>query len=184
MHGHAARLVRALKYAGWTALAPAMGRAMAPRARALAGERSPWLVPVPLSAARRRERGFNQAALLARELGGTVGWPVRPLLARSAGAGGQVRLGLGDRRRNVRGAFVLTGEEARAGEGGRRQHTSPGSVPPLVLVDDVVTTGSTAAACCGVLESAGWHCVGIVAFARTLRDPADSSVGTGLASHG
>lgn len=185
MHGNAARVVRALKYAGWTALAPTMGRAMAPRARGLAGNPTPCLVPVPLSAARRRERGFNQAELLARELGRSVRWPVRTLLGRSAGATGQARLGRSARRRRVRGAFFATPGAGPAGSGLSRRGdaASPSFATPLLLVDDVVTTGSTAAACRRVLQSAGWKCTGIVAFARTVHRFTAPGVGTGLASH-
>lgn len=155
MEGTSARLVHALKYRGWTGLADPMGRAMEGAARALAaGIDDPVLVPVPLSAARRRERGFNQAELLAGGLARATGWPVGLLLQRTGGRRRQARLGRRDRADNVSGAF-------RATEPG-------GAVGTPLLVDDVVTTGATAAACATALERAGSSPAGVVSFARAL----------------
>lgn len=182
MHGAAARVVRSFKYAGWTALAPAMGRAMSDRAGALAEGRTPALVPVPLSAGRLRERGFNQADLLAREVAGVTGWRVRCLLVRTSGAGGQVRLGRSARRTRVRHAFAAR-RRPGPGDGRRcRPGTPARGGPPVLLVDDVATTGATLSACREALEAAGWRCVGALAFARTLSHSRRASVGTSLAS--
>lgn len=157
MEGNAARLVRALKFGGWFALAGPMGRSMTPAARGLAGPGlRPELVPVPLSIGRRRERGFNQAELLARSLSASVGWPLRERLARRAGGRRQARLGRRDRSANVRGRFVL------------RKDGSGGEDRPVLLVDDVVTTGATAGACAVALRTGGRRVLGVVAFARAL----------------
>jgi len=161
MAGGASDLVHALKYGGWFALAGAMGRAMAPHARRLAGGTSHSLEPVPLPPARLRERGFNQAALLARSLGRELGWPVGSSLGRAGSRRRQVRLGRDDRRENVRRAFLLV-------EGARR---SPDL--PVLVVDDVLTTGATAAACASVLEGAGRRVTGAVVFARALQAVGD-----------
>lgn len=162
MEGDAARLVRALKFSGWFALAGPMGRAMGPAARRLSGGGGAALVPVPLAPARRRSRGFNQAALLARALARTTGWPVHRLLARPSGGRPQARLGRRQRRSNVRGRFALAGAAAAD------------APPPVLIVDDVLTTGATAGACAATLRTGGYRVLGAVAFARALHssDPA------------
>lgn len=154
MEGEAARLVRAFKFGRWWALGEPMGRAMAPEARRLVGSGPALLVPVPLAAARRRERGFNQAGLLAGGLAAATGWPRSELLRRRPGGRRQARLGRRERARNVEGRFVTVGPvPARM---------------PIVVVDDVLTTGATAAACCGELSAAGATVAGAVAFAHAL----------------
>jgi predicted amidophosphoribosyltransferase len=132
---------------------------MVPAARRLAGAETPVLIPVPLSAARRRERGFNQAELLAQELAIRTGWPLEtPLVRRS---GGRAFAGLGRLERAARAAdaFVATPESLRGEAQGQR----------ALLVDDVITTGATAGACAAALETAGIRCIGAVSFARTGR---------------
>ena len=157
MEGMATRLVHALKFDGWLALAPGMARSMVRPARRLAADRALPLVPVPLSRARLRERGFNQAELLARGLAEETGWPLVNLLRRSRTGHQQARLG---RRR--RAANVLDLFEVDAGGGAGR--------PPVVLlVDDVVTTGATATACVAALAARGIDCAGVVSFARATR---------------
>ena len=168
MRDGAAELVRSLKYRGWTALAGRMGKAMAPAARTVAGDEAngagaPRLVPVPLSPARRRRRGFNQAGLLARPLGRELGWIVADALRRDARGRRQARLGRASRRENVRGLFRARPPSEPAGAGG-----GTAEAPAAVVVDDVVTTASTAAACAGALRRAGWRPLGAVAFARAV----------------
>jgi len=153
--------VHALKYAGWFALAGPMGRALEPPARRLAAGEPHLLEPVPLPAARLRERGFNQAELLARALGRATGWPVGASLARAGSRLRQARLGREARRENVRRAFGLR----PAAAGG----DVPASGLPVLLVDDVLTTGATAAACASVLAAAGRRVTGVVVFARALQ---------------
>jgi ComF family protein len=155
MEGGAARLVHALKYEGWFALARPMGEALAGAARELAGGREHRLEPVPLPASRRRERGYNQAELLARALGARLGWPVGASLSRDDATRRQVRLGRDERRENVRDAF-----HARA---------APADGHPVLVVDDVLTTGATAAACALALRDSGERVTGAVAFARALQ---------------
>lgn len=101
------------------------------------------IVPVPLHPVKEREREFNQAALLASELGRTFARPVLTRCVRRVKATGtQTRLDAAARRANLRGAFAVRQPEAVAG---RR----------LVLVDDVFTTGATLDACARVLVQAG-----------------------------
>ena len=105
------------------------------------------LVPVPLHGRRLRERGFNQADVLARLLGQARGVAVSPDLARRTRATAQ-QAKLASRREvrdhNVRGVFAA---RARSdGEAGR-----------VGLIDDLVTSGATATALAASLDAAGWH---------------------------
>jgi predicted amidophosphoribosyltransferase len=109
------------------------------------------LVPVPLHPVRHRRRGFNQAAVLAEAIGGKAGLAVHDCLRRRGPGPPQV-----GRTRGARLAGPVGSIEARA------------RVPPTtVLVDDVVTTGATLAACAAALRRAGAADVAAVAFART-----------------
>jgi ComF family protein len=154
--GAARELVRGLKFRGALALADAMAAPMAagvpeailPRAD---DSPAPMLVPVPLHPARRRRRGFNQAAVLAEALARRTGRVVADCLARSGGAGSQV-----GRPRSLRLA-------APPG----RIHVQ-GPAPALaVVVDDVATTGATLSACARALRAAGAREVRGLAYART-----------------
>ena len=143
--------VHHLKYGGWKRAAVAMGRVMA-RADAFGGR--VVLVPVPLGAARRRERGYNQSAELARALSHVLRAPVREdLLRRTRDTATQTGLTPEARRANVSGAFV-------------GQHIA-GWRP--VIVEDVFTTGATLAAAAEALLTGGAPDVGAVTFARALR---------------
>ncbi|MEJ2483257.1 MAG: phosphoribosyltransferase family protein [Gemmatimonadota bacterium] len=143
-----------LKYGGWTALGERMGALMVPAAlRVCPGPA--LLVPVPLTPSRLRERGYNQALLLAKGLERELGWPVRPVLRRVRTGRGQARSDRKQRARNVAGVFRP--------EPGRLYRSGP----PVVLVDDVLTTGATLAECCQALRAAGVPCAGAVSFART-----------------
>lgn len=149
-------IVHALKYGRWTAAADGMAERMA-RERwpdDVVEERTA-LVPVPLASARLRERGFNQAALLAAGLGRRWGVPVwDDVLVRARGASSQTRLTPDDRLRNVSGAFRAAVPAGRL----RGSH--------LVVVDDVVTTAATLNACATALYSAGARIISYVTFAR------------------
>jgi len=154
-------LVHGLKYRGWTTLAARMGGLMVPAARRLASGPA-LLVPVPLAPARLRERGFNQAQLLAESLARELGWPCVTALIRGRQGRRQVRSGRADRASNVQGAFRVA-PSFLAGAG-----TPHGPAQlPIVVVDDVITTGATAGACAAALEAAGFGCSGVVSFART-----------------
>lgn len=185
MRDGAAEMVRALKYRGWTALAGRMGAAMAAAARRVAvdapDDRSeaadgpdrgtPVLVPVPLSPARRRQRGFNQASLLARSLARAAGWEVEPALRRVARGRRQARLGRASRRENAPGLFRARAPSSGTGSPSSGAAGAAAAGARAVVVDDVVTTGSTAAACTRALRSSGWRPAGAVAFARAVSDP-------------
>lgn len=113
------------------------------------------LLPVPLSPSRLRQRGFNQAALLANWLGKALQLPVDGgLLQRVQEQQSQQGLSANERRRNLKQAFALV-KDARL-EG---RH--------LALVDDVLTTGATADSLALLLKRAGAGRVDVYCLART-----------------
>lgn len=150
-------LVHALKYDGWTLAAVGMARQMARRAwpRDVLDERAA-LVPVPLAASRRRERGYNQSEVLAVEYARCTGLDVwADVLVRTRATRSQTRLTPADRLTNVAGAFRAA---ADAGPRLRGAH--------VVLVDDVVTTAATLNACAAALVAGGARVVSFVTFGR------------------
>ncbi len=146
--------LHALKYAGERRLAGPLGTAMAGR-WAEAGVGGDLLVHVPVHAARRAARGYDQAALLARAAAGELGLPAVPLLCRERATAPQFDLGRDRRAANVADAFAV--DPARAAQVRGRW---------VVLVDDVVTTGSTLVACAGALLAAGAAAVSGLTVAR------------------
>ena len=108
---------------------------------------------VPPERERARRRGFHPAERLAQELGERWELPVRPLLSRTRYVRRQRGLPLADRRRNVTGAFVPAVEAPRR----------------VALVDDVYTSGATAAAAASALRKGGARRVEVLTFARVVR---------------
>jgi ComF family protein len=119
----------------------------------LAGIRFDALVPVPLHPRRQRELQFNQAAILAEHLSRSSKIPVREFLRRSRYTGTQTRLDRKARRQNLRDAFSL------------RQDVDVTDLD-LLLVDDVLTTGSTLDACAAILLANGARSVRALTVAR------------------
>ena len=154
---HIAReAVHALKFGGRRALAAPLGDLLAEIAHELPGGAPHLVIPVPLHRRRERERGFNQALLLARRLGVASGIPVRSdVLVRTVPTPPQTELTATARRANVRGAFALRRPEAVAG-----RH--------VVLVDDIMTTGSTVSACARSLRNGGAATIGVLTVARVI----------------
>jgi len=149
--------IHAFKFGGRRGMAEPLGDLLAGLGlSALPGATPDLLVPVPLHRRRERERGYNQALLLARRLG--LAWDVpvgSDVLARLSATAPQADLDAAARRRNVRGAFQVVRAEAIAG-----RH--------IVLVDDVLTTGATAGECARSLSRAGASAVGVLTVARTV----------------
>jgi ComF family protein len=119
------------------------------------------IVPVPLYRSRLWSRRFNQSAMLAQAVGAMTSVPVDCfLLARVKPTRAQVGLTAAQRRKNVAGAFRVTA--ANGTLRGKR----------VVVIDDVITTGATAAACARVLKRAGAARVDILALARAVEPSA------------
>ena len=151
-------LIRQLKYHGVYANARVLGVLLAQAVDERAAPLPRLLVPVPLHGARLRERGFNQAVALARYAGRMLGIPMATsLVRRTRDTPSQTSLSVGERHRNVRGAFAVSGPRAL------RRLLAAGHV---AVVDDVITTGSTVAELKCVLLAAGIRKVDVWAVAR------------------
>lgn len=158
MHrGTGGGIVHALKYGGWRA----MGAEVAERMGRLAWpldvlEERAAVVPVPLSRARLRERGFNQSDVIGAPLAQRWNLPLwRDVLERARATETQTRLTPEERLANVSGAF-------RVSDASRRRLANQ----HVVLVDDVVTTAATLNACAAALVSGGARIVSYVTFGR------------------
>jgi len=144
-------LVRALKYRGAAGLAEPLAAAVAACAPTTLLAPGTVLVPVPMPAARRRRRGYNQAERIAAALADRTGLELRECLTRDAGAG---QVGRGRQQR-----LSDSGRDIGLGQGPRPRRA--------VLVDDVATTGATLAACAQALRRGGTGTVAAVTYART-----------------
>ena len=163
--------VHALKYGGLPRIAAELAAVMVDLG--VPGLDSAWLVPVPLGPKRLRQRGYNQSERLARALGNRWRRPVVELLARCRETATQTALTPEARLANVAGAF----ETRNADVGSRNAGMCEGSafrVPssaferPLILVDDVFTTGATLAEAARALERQGARTVLAVTFGRAV----------------
>ncbi len=147
------RALAALKYTSVSRMAPIVANHAAPRLRELLEVTGPAiLVPIPVHRDRLRERGYNQAALLAAALGRCAGADTGDVLVRARPTTKQHRLNRAARLQNLRGAFVARGR------------------PPatVILVDDIITTTATLEACANVLGVAGSDAVYGFAIAREI----------------
>jgi ComF family protein len=145
-----------LKYASEQRLAEPLGAAVA-RRWAKVGIGANLIVPVPVHAERERHRGYDQAALIAFVVGRHLRLPVDRALERARSTTAQFELGRDQRAANVHGAFRL-----RSGT----HHAGTIRDKWILLVDDVVTTGSTLAACAAVLDASGALAVSAITVAR------------------
>lgn len=149
------RLVLRFKYGRKVALANSMARYMAPLIPVEASDRT--LVPVPLHRWRLWSRGFNQSLLIAAALSRRSGLPFeRAALHRVRRTPALKGMNFLQRRRAVAGAFRVSDKAAVEGR-------------TVILVDDVLTTGSTAEACARALKRAGAARVELVTWARVVR---------------
>ena len=161
--GTGAALVHALKYGGWPAVSVSMGRRMARLSfpADVMRERTA-LVPLPLSRARKRERGYNQSERLARTVARHWAIPVwTDVLVRIRETHSQVELTPSERATNVSGAF-----SASAAAGGKLQGAH------VVLVDDVITTAASLNAAASALAAGGARIISYMTFGRAP-DPGD-----------
>lgn len=150
--GGLGQAVRSFKYGRRQQLAASLGAALAAAAGAAYTGEAPVLIPVPLHPGRLRERGFNQSELLAQEVAARLGWRLEAsALRRVRATRSQAKLGQQERWSNLTGAFAV----------------APDWRPPLrvLIVDDVYTTGATAAACAAVLLAAGVERIDALALA-------------------
>ncbi len=152
--GAARDAVLALKYRGVSAVAGVMAQAMAGCLTNWPPKQVVALVPVPMAGPRRRSRGYNQSEALARELSRLSGLPLlNGLLVRRKAAPPQARAAdEAARRANVADAFAVRRREDVGG--------------PLILVDDVMTSGATLDACALALCEGGHNPVYTLTFAR------------------
>ena len=155
-------LIHLLKYDGVRPAANVLGRMLAEAIVPLqqhfnAGK--VLVVPVPLHAGKRRQRGFNQAELIAQaalKLEPSRRFELKPVLDRTRETQSQIGLSRHQRRENLRGAFAVNKpEEVRGWE--------------VLLVDDVFTTGTTVSECARVVSRAGATKVYVATVARTLK---------------
>jgi ComF family protein len=154
--GPVARAIRALKFSGWRALAPSLAAAMveALRLHPVEGFEPDAVTWVPLASRRRGARGFDQAEILARLVASKLDLNGVPLLTRLRETPAQATRTGRQRRVSLRGAFT----------------PKRGRIPPsILLVDDVMTTGVTAAACAEALRKGGATRVAVLTAARSCR---------------
>lgn len=152
------RLVLAFKHADRIDAAPAWGDWLSRAGGALLAD-ADMLVPVPLHRGRLISRRYNQAALIAQALGRVSGLPVCvDALRRIRATPSQGRMNRSQRERNVAGAFAVA-DRRRDRVGDAR----------IVLIDDVMTTGATLAACVQPLLHAGAANVDVLTLARVVR---------------
>ncbi len=176
--GELRELIHLLKYHQVRPASGALGRMLAHAAEPLLASfdsQPVFVIPVPLHAAKFRERGFNQSELMARaairELGRQAGAAasdggeraavrlelLTTVLLRRRATASQVGMTREERRENIRGAFAVAGKEQVAGR-------------EVLLVDDVMTTGATVSECARMLLGAGVKAVYVATVARALNE--------------
>ena len=159
------RLIRKLKYADQTHLAPYLARIMCAQGAALV-KRASIIAPVPLHPRRLLHRRYNQSMLLARETPHVTLIP--ELLKRTRHTPPQMTLSQSERQRNVIDAFAVHPSYIQAVNGAS-----------ILLIDDVITTGATLNACASMLKEAGAAWVGVLVLAkRVMEDEGKSEMTT------
>jgi hypothetical protein len=131
------------------------------------------VIPVPMTEAKRRKRGYDQAEIIARRLARLIGAPFGDgILKRRRDTSVMSGLGLQERRANMADAFEVTlgahksvGNGAPGAKGLTAGYTGAPALSDVLLVDDVFTTGSTADACAAALKEAGAKRVTLFTFA-------------------
>jgi ComF family protein len=156
--GPARRAIHRLKFSGWRGVGEALGAAMA----AVGPPPADAVTWVPLGRRRLAERGYDQAKLLASAVARELGLPIARPIRRAVATGPQARRSATQRRTAMRGAFRPNGRACP---------------PRVLLIDDVLTTGATAAACAEALREAGARSVFLLVAARAA--PGVPSSGSG-----
>lgn len=151
--GLARQAVQMLKFGGRLYLAKTLG-AMMCDAHLKSGEEAEILVPVPMTESEMKRRGFNQAELLAREVGRRLNIPVLPALVKTRETAPQKELTGKEREENLKGCFAVAYGKYIAGR-------------KIMLIDDVYTTGATADECARTLLGAKARQVGVLTAAVT-----------------
>ena len=141
-----------LKFSGWRGVGEALAAALA----ALGPPPADAVTWVPLAPRRRAERGFDQARVLARALARRLALPAPAYLRRTKATGPQARRSRAERLEAMVDAF--------------RPVPRRGVPARVLLVDDVLTTGATAAACAGALRDAGARSVFLLTACRSFSD--------------
>lgn len=155
--GRLQRVLHALKYNNRPHYGLTLGRLLGRAYQSIAKERPDLLLPIPLHRARFLERGYNQSALLARGAAEAMNCPVRAdLLRRGRPTRSQTTLSRSDRWANVENAFAAFNPDLLAGR-------------CVLLIDDVLTTGATAAAAAHALHDAGAERVHLATLALARR---------------
>jgi ComF family protein len=152
--------IHQFKYEDFQSLAGPLGSLMAEGWARLApgGPEPDVLVPIPLHPRRQRQRGYNQATLLARELGSRLGRPIdEATLIRTKATAPQVDLNARERQENVRDAFACRNDNL--------------SGQQVMLVDDVCTTGATLESAAVALQSIGARSIWAYTLARARPNP-------------
>ncbi len=150
--------IHELKYTGNTRLAKPLGTLLA-QVFTTSDMQADMIIPVPLHSKRQRERGYNQARLLAEVCAEQLAIPMYDsILVRTRATISQVSLGAADRQSNVAGAFECSPSLATSALRGRR----------IIIIDDVCSTGSTLEACAKPLYTAGALSVWGLVLARPV----------------
>ncbi len=165
--GDLKQVIYMYKYTGYRSLCSSLGMLMA---ELFLKEQCFWdssiIVPVPLSAEKMRIRGFNQSELLAERMGQLLNLPVARCLLRTIDTPSQSKLTRKGRQNNIRGAFNINGPVWSPG--------GPGAIErryaKVLLVDDILTTGATAAECSRVLLRAGAESIYVITLASGLQE--------------
>jgi ComF family protein len=158
-------LLHLLKYDGMEPVADRLGSLLAGQISAFQdAPRTMLVIPVPLFRAKRRQRGFNQAEVLARAT-------VKALRRQQPEWKLTVAVGLLERRRSTESQAGLTPRQRRANMRGAFFAPSPEKVKgaDVLLIDDIYTTGATARACAQALRRAGANSVRVATIARAQR---------------
>ena len=149
-------LVAQIKYHDKPVYMAALAELMARHLRYIKPERKPdLLIPVPMHNKRLRQRGYNQAEILARLLGRLLDIPVRSdLLSKNQATAQQMALHRRERQKNLRGAF----------------NCKPYVAHHVALIDDVMTTGTTVSEICKVLRQSSSQTIDVWVLVRTAED--------------